>query len=194
MDTWLYDSRPHLTYPYMKASSAYSALVQLYARSGQLPTTSGMKQKKKTDDSRCRYGCDVTENAHHVFVVCGRFKALREEARGLIMRKLENRLVEFNLEESQTLRLLEAAKFFFMDSDIVWLLHYLVYYLGHVPKLNTLIPKEAFSNSKTRERFLHNVHGDLHVAGIRLTSRIWGAVQKDMARRKEGIFVIGMQE
>ena len=49
----------------MKASLAYSAMVQLYAQSGQLPTASGMKQKKKMEDSGCRYGCNVMEDMHH---------------------------------------------------------------------------------------------------------------------------------
>ena len=57
MTTWIYDPRPHPPYPYTKASSAYSAMVQLYARSGQLPTASGMKQKGQTEQSGCRYGC-----------------------------------------------------------------------------------------------------------------------------------------
>src|ERR1700683_3867480 len=119
MDTCLYDSCPHPTYPYMKASSAYSALVQLYAWSGQLPTASGMKQKKNIEDSRCRYGGNAMETMDHVFIVCGRFKVLREEARGLILRKVEKRIVEFNMKESQAVGLLEAAKLFFHDSDIL---------------------------------------------------------------------------
>jgi hypothetical protein len=38
---------------------------------------SGIKQKKNTEDSRCRYGCDATKSMYHVFVVCGKFKVLR---------------------------------------------------------------------------------------------------------------------
>jgi hypothetical protein len=192
MDTWLYDSRPHPTYPYVKAQSAYSALVQLYARSGQLPTASGLKQKKNTEDSRCRYGCEATESMFHVFVVCGKFKALREEARGLIQRKVEKRFDGFNVGESHVVGLREAAKFLFYDSDISPLQNS-VYYLGHVPKLDPIVSIEAFNSTTICEHFLHNIHGDFHMAGIYLTSRIWGLVQKDMARRREGIIVSGMR-
>jgi hypothetical protein len=100
---------------------------------------------------------------------------------------------EHKLEESHVMGLLEAAKYFFYDSDVIWPLHYSMFYLGHVPKLESLISKEAFTNTMTRARFLHNIHGDFHLAGIRLASRIWGMVQKDMARRREGILLEGMR-
>ena len=129
---------------------------------------------------------------YHVFVICGKFKALREEVRGLILRKVEKRFDEFHLEESHVVGLWEAAKFFFYDSDI-WPLQNSVYYLGHVHKLDPQVSREAFNSNTIHEHFLHNIHRDFHLAGIRLTSRIWGLVQKDMARRREGILVSGMQ-
>ena len=135
----------------------------------------------------------VTEDMYHVFVKCGRFVALREEARGLIVRRVEKRIEEYKLEESHAMGLLEAAKSFFCDSDMIWPLHYSVYYLGHVPKLDSLLSREACTNTATRTRFLHNIHGDFHLAGIRLASRIWGVVQKDMARQREGIGLDGMR-
>jgi hypothetical protein len=46
MSTWLYNLNPPPPWIYTKASSAYTALVQLYARSGQLATADGMCQKK----------------------------------------------------------------------------------------------------------------------------------------------------
>jgi hypothetical protein len=187
MATWLYDPQHHPIYPYTKASSAYSAMVQLYARSGQLPTASSMKQKKKTGNSGCRYGCPVTEDMYHVFVRCGRFETLREEAKGLIMKKIERRVEEYKLEESHVTGLRKAAKLFFCDSDDLWPLHYSVYYLGHVPKLDPLMSRETFKSATTCTRFLHNIHGDFHLAGIRLASCIWGIVQKEMARRIEGM-------
>jgi len=182
MATWLYDSRSHPIYPYTRALSAYLAMVQLYACSGQLPTASSMKQKKKMENSDCRYWCTVTEDMYHVFIKCGRFEALRGEARGLILKRVKKWVEEYKLEESHVVGLLEAAKSFFCDSDVIWPLHYSVYYLGHVPKLDSLVSKEAFASTMTRARFLHNVHGDFHLAGIHLTSRIWGVVQKDTAR------------
>jgi hypothetical protein len=118
MATWLYDPRSHPTFPYMKALSAYSAMVQLYACSGQLPTASNMKQKKQTVDNTCRYGCKVTEDMYHVFVNCGRFKALRAKAMGVIVRRVERKAEESNLQGSHVLGLLEAAKSFFGDERV----------------------------------------------------------------------------
>ena len=66
-------------------------------------------------------------------------------------------------------------------------------WLQHVPKLDSLVSVEAFTSTMTRAHFLHNVHGDFHLAGIRLASRIWGMVQKDMARRRQGIAVDGLR-
>jgi hypothetical protein len=152
-----------------------------------------MKQKSKMEDSRCWYSCQSTEDMHHVFVGCWRFRELRGEARTLIVKRMEKRIDEYKLEGSHVLRLLETAKSFFCDSDLIWPLHYSAYYLGHVPKLDSLVSVEAFTSTTTRARFLHNVHGDFHLAGIRLASRIWGMVQKDMARRRQGIPVEGLR-
>ena len=112
---------------------------------------------------------------------------LREEARRLLMSRVEKRIDEFKLKESHVMGLLKTAKLFFCDSDVIWPLHYSVYYLGHVPKLDCLTLTEGFTSTSTRTRFLHNIHGDFHLAGIHLASRIWGVVQRDMARRREGI-------
>jgi hypothetical protein len=51
MALWLYDPHPLPAYPYVKATSAYSAAVQWYARSGQLPTADGMRTKGQGDDN-----------------------------------------------------------------------------------------------------------------------------------------------
>src|SRR5882762_7822581 len=80
MATWLYDQRPPPTYPYMRATSAYTALVQLYARSGQLPMAEGMVQKGQSEDKSCRMGCRAIEDMHHIFVVCPVYTKLRKEA------------------------------------------------------------------------------------------------------------------
>ena len=152
-----------------------------------------MKQKSKVEDSRCRYGCQSTEDMHHVFVGCRRFRELRGEARTLIVKRMEKHIDEYKLEESHVLRLLETAKSFFCDSDLIWPLHYSAYYLGHVPKLNSLVSVEAFTSTMTRACFLHNIHGDFHLARIHLASRIWGMVQKEMVSRREGILLEGMR-
>ena len=68
MATWLYDPRPPPSYPYVRATAAYSAVVQWYARSGQLLTADGMKNKGQGEDNRCRMGCSAIKDPHHVFV------------------------------------------------------------------------------------------------------------------------------
>jgi hypothetical protein len=152
-----------------------------------------MRQKKKVVDSGCRYGCWGTEDMYHIFVKCERFRALRVEAAELIVRRVKRQVHEHKLEESHVKGLLEAAKYFFCDLDIVWLLHYSVFYLGHVLKLESPISREAFTNTMTHAHFLHNIHGDFHLAGIYLASRIWEVVQKNMVRRREGILLEGMR-
>jgi hypothetical protein len=140
-----------------------------------------MKQKNKNEHNGCKYGCSLNEDMYHVFVCCGRFKTLREEAVGMIVENMESQIEEYKLQESHVTRLWVAAKFFFCDSETIWPLHYLAYYLGHVLKL------DAFTSTVLRACFLHNIHGDFHLSGIQLASQIWGFVQKDMARRRDGI-------
>jgi hypothetical protein len=112
---------------------------------------------------------------------------LRDEARGLIVKKVVKHIEEFKLEESQAPRLLNAAKSFFCDSTNIWPLHYSAYYLGHVPRLDKMVSNKFFSNSSTYTHFLHNLHGDFYLAGIHLASQICGMVQRDMVRRREGV-------
>jgi hypothetical protein len=66
----LYDSRPPPEFPYTHAYSAYSVLVQLYTRSGQLPTADLLYSHKLLPDARCQMGCNTIEDTHHIFVHC----------------------------------------------------------------------------------------------------------------------------
>jgi hypothetical protein len=98
MSTWLYDLYPPPPWVYTKASSAYTALVQLYARSGQLPTAEGMCQKKVLLSRSCRFGCPDTENPHHIFVVRERYFELRDkELSSVTTTIIKNRLVDSQL-------------------------------------------------------------------------------------------------
>ncbi|KAJ7803834.1 hypothetical protein B0H14DRAFT_2463490 [Mycena olivaceomarginata] len=80
MSLALYDSNSPPEYPYTHAYSAYSAVVQLYARSGQLPTADVLYSRRKLDDPRCRHGCDAIEDQHHLFVNCKRYAGWRTSA------------------------------------------------------------------------------------------------------------------
>ena len=113
----------------------------------------GVKPKKNTEDSRCRYGCEMMESMYHVFIVCEKFRVLREEVRCPILRKVEKRFNKFNVEESHVSALQEVANFFFCDSDI-WPLQNLVYYLGQVPKLDPWVFKETFDRTTIHASYI----------------------------------------
>ena len=87
------------------------------------------------------------KDMYHIFVHCRRFRELREEAMRLLMSKVEKRIDEYKLKECHVMGLLETAKLFFYDSQLIWPLHYSVYYLGHVPKLDSLVSTEAFTST-----------------------------------------------
>ncbi|KAK0493401.1 hypothetical protein EDD18DRAFT_1356841 [Armillaria luteobubalina] len=70
MASWLYDQRSPPTFLYTHMVSAYSAAVQLYARSGQLATASGLYQKKMLAQEYCHLRCRAIESPHHIFMEC----------------------------------------------------------------------------------------------------------------------------
>jgi hypothetical protein len=91
------------------------------------------------------------------------------------------------LEEVQFKSLLKTAKSLFFDCSITWPLYYSFYYLGHIPKLDAHVNPNTFDNRLKCERFIHNISGDWHLSAIRLASRIWRKVQKEMARRRDAV-------
>ncbi|KAJ7189143.1 hypothetical protein C8R46DRAFT_840632, partial [Mycena filopes] len=80
MLTWAHDSLPPPDYPYTRAVSAHSAVIQLYARSGQLPTAETLESRSKLDSGLCRLGCSALESMHHLFVECASFSQWRIDA------------------------------------------------------------------------------------------------------------------
>jgi hypothetical protein len=180
--TWLYDTNPPPPWIYTKASSAYTALVQLYARSGQLPTADGMCQKKALTSPTCRFGCPENENAHHIFAVCQRYSDMRSKELSSMTTSLTKRLDEAALDKTDQTPILETAKSLFSDSDTVWPLHSTKFFLGQIPKIEPLIPI-SITNSVNRSRLIHNIASDLHLASIRLASRIFGDLQKEMSKQ-----------
>ncbi|KAJ7216350.1 hypothetical protein GGX14DRAFT_358612 [Mycena pura] len=63
MYTHIYEHRPPPEFPYTRAYSAHSVMVQLYAR---LAIADTLKQRGKLDEDRCRFGCNAVEDAHHL--------------------------------------------------------------------------------------------------------------------------------
>jgi Reverse transcriptase (RNA-dependent DNA polymerase) len=183
MSTWLYDMNPPPPWVYTKASSAYTALVQLYARSGQLPTAEGMFLKKSLHSPICRFGCPETESPHHIFVECGRFSELRSKELVSLTTTIKNKLGDANLNPIEQSLVLDTVKFTFSDSESVWPLHSASFFLGQIPKIEPLISPLSINNSVTRSRLIHNVAADIHLSSVRLASRIFGDYQKVMSNR-----------
>ena len=183
MATWLYDLNSPPPWVYTKAASAYTALVQLYARSGQLPTAQGMFQKKALYSQNCRFGCADTESPHHIFVKCPHYAELRTKELDSLITSIEKRLLEAKLGPEDQALLLESAKSLFSDSETFWPLDSAAFFLGQIPKIDPLIPPDSMNNLINRSRLVHNITSDMHLSSVRLASRIFGDLQKVMAKR-----------
>ncbi|KAG1775612.1 hypothetical protein EV702DRAFT_972795, partial [Suillus placidus] len=72
----LYDRHLLPDFPYTRASSSYSAVVQLYARSSQLDTAQVRHRRFHDTPPWCHFGCDVFESMHHIFALCPAFMAI----------------------------------------------------------------------------------------------------------------------
>ncbi|KAJ6563702.1 hypothetical protein DFH09DRAFT_1035307 [Mycena vulgaris] len=183
----LYDPKAPPEYSYTRAYSAYSAVVQLYARSGQLATADLLYSRDKLDDPNCRAGCNAIEDQHHIFVECTRYAKWREKATEEILSRMGNKLDEQGIEEADRVGLLATVKSLFSDDASVWPLQYSVYYLGHLPKFDHLLPKKVGDDDGkfTHTKLAHHLAYDWHTAAIRLTGRIWGDWQKEMVKKTD---------
>ncbi|KAJ6631046.1 hypothetical protein B0H10DRAFT_1773796 [Mycena sp. CBHHK59/15] len=177
-----YDPKSPPEYPYTHAYSAYSAIVQLYARSGQLPTADTLYSCNKLQSPQCRHGCDAIEDQHHIFVECKRYAEWRLKAAAHVHQRTNNKLAEKEIEEVDRVNLLTTAKSLFSNNELVWPLHYSTYYLGHIPTFDHLIPRAPVSDKLTLTRLAHHLAADWHTASIRLAGRIWGDFQHEMAK------------
>jgi hypothetical protein len=180
-----YDKTTPPDYPYLRAVSAHSALVQLYARSGQLATADLLYSRGKLGSNRCRFGCEDVEDMHHLFVECARFTKWREEVKEDLLRRTKRKLDDLNIEEAGQDGLLMAVKSLFKNDSSIWPLHYSFYYVGHMPNLDKFLTKDLPISQLARRRLLHNLSADWHLFSIRLAGRIFGEVQREMARRNE---------
>ncbi|KAJ7500598.1 hypothetical protein B0H11DRAFT_1714535 [Mycena galericulata] len=182
MLTSIYEHRPPPEFPYTRAYSAYSATIQLYARSGQLATADTLHKRGKHDSDLCRFGCSAVEDAHHLFVDCVRYADWRSKAAKELTKKTELKLAEKGVEEAARQRLLTAAKSLFSSDDTVWPLKHSFYYLGHIPPLEPLLQYDTLASGLTRERLLHYLASEWHLVAIRLAGRIFGDYQREMAK------------
>lgn len=106
--------------------------MQLYARSGQLPTADGLLHKNKQTSNLCRLGCRDIEDEHHIFSDCPAFETYRNEA----IRQVDadpSKLLEkeTKLEESESKELMGMAKSLFNDNSIMAIETYSILFRAH---------------------------------------------------------------
>ncbi|KAK0225360.1 hypothetical protein IW262DRAFT_1267418, partial [Armillaria fumosa] len=173
MASWLYDQHPPPAFLYTHTVSAYSAAVQLYARSGQLVTASGLYQKRLLAHEWCRLGCRAIESPHHVFVECPVFKNFRVEALKGILKVTERALQAVKKEIQDFPALRAAAESFLSDCNTIWPLTDTQFYLGHVPPLDRYLQCSSFNSTVMHDRVLRNVHSAWHLVAVRLMGHIY---------------------
>ena len=66
MSMFEFDTTSPPPHPYLKAVSAHSAAVQLYARSGQLATAEVLHSRGKASEKLCPFGCNRIGNMNHL--------------------------------------------------------------------------------------------------------------------------------
>ena len=180
MSTWAHDETAPPDYPYLKAVSAHSAAVQLYARSGQLATADVLKKRNQLLDDKCRLGCNATESPRHLFISCQIYQDWRVESLHEMIAKTELKLETFQVVGKTKENIIETAKSLFTDS-IRWPLHFSLYYIGQIPNLGTLFHENSNINPIQKRRLIAHLSTDWHTLSIRLAGRIFGDFQKHMA-------------
>ena len=179
----LYDNHNPPEYSYLKAQSAYTAVIQLYGRSGQLASMELLYKRGKSLTDKCRFECGITEDYHHIFVKCPKFSNWRGESSNNVLELTKRRLDEAKIEEEYQSPILTKAKCIFADLSDVWPLHESVYYLGLLPTLEPALLSMTNLSALSCKRLLYEISADWHLASIRLASRIFGEIQRFMAQK-----------
>ena len=144
MTTWLYHTPNPPSYIYHKATSAYTATVQLYARSGQLATAERVEERQGDGNGGyCRLGCLEMEDERHIFSNCPYFDEWRWEAGRQLRRTLSTRLAQSKLHDRTVDIILRKAELFYTCDSDIWPLGDSQYYLGLVPKMQRLAKRRG---------------------------------------------------
>ena len=159
------------SFPYERSTSSYSALVQLYARSGQLPTRRLLFLRGMAPSFRCRFGCYCAETPHHLFIKCPRFTEYRQSTLCDIHR-VTSGLVE-SIPSVQREMVLSAISTLLVDdnSHFTWPLGHNTWYYGHSPYITKGFPFLP-------DRIVRSLSRAWHSCFIHLVGRIWGQVQR----------------
>ncbi|KAK7032095.1 Nucleosomal histone H3-Lys79 methylase [Paramarasmius palmivorus] len=170
----LHDLTPPPTYPYTRATSAYSAVVQLYARSSQLDTNFTKFRRFGNVSPWCSFGCAELETTHHIFTECPRFAHFRAHAKDSLVSTTTS-LVQrqpYHLTKDEQAVIVTASSQLFADTDI-WPLRRTHYYLGSMPNISNIV-----HSLSTNQRAHTAIVQSWHVAAIRLAGRIWGEYRR----------------
>ncbi|KAJ6467736.1 hypothetical protein C8R45DRAFT_909590 [Mycena sanguinolenta] len=180
---WVHDNQPPPEYPYTCALSAHSAVIQLYARSGQLPSAETLESRWKIGSCLCRLGCDAVESMHHIFVDCKHFSEWRNDAQEEVVTRTERKLEEAGILSADRQLILHAAKSLFVDHPAVWPLKISQYYLGQIPSIQARIAGGTSLDIVKKRKLMSHLASDWHLCSIRLAGRIFGSIQRTMAAR-----------
>ncbi len=127
-----YDKYTPPEHPYIRASSAYSPIVQLYARSGQLDCAYTRFLRFGDMSPLCLAGCDDLETIHHVCVICPSFWHLHTDAANNVHAQTAKILHNADIPLSNCVPLLHLVRKMFTDGEH-WPRHISQYYLGILP-------------------------------------------------------------
>ncbi|KJA14059.1 hypothetical protein HYPSUDRAFT_173712 [Hypholoma sublateritium FD-334 SS-4] len=165
-----FDKVPAPAYPYTKAISSYSAVIQLYLRSGQLDTALSRSARLKDDQQPwCRLGCLAFEDPHHIFVECPQFNSLRLSRASELSSNITRILEASTTAPADRKFVHDRVQDLFLDSNM-WPAGRSLFYLGVLPPL---FPP-MFEDLPLHTRIAH----ECHTASIRLAGQIWGAVRR----------------
>ncbi|KAK0499000.1 hypothetical protein EDD18DRAFT_1056963, partial [Armillaria luteobubalina] len=155
-------------HPYLRASSAYSALVQLYARSEQLDTTYTRFRRFGNVSPLCISGCDSLETIHHVFVSCPAYRSFRQQATKTLITETSRILDSAEVPLLFCSSFLQVIRRLFEDGPD-WPQSLSRFYLGLTPSLpcRTDLPEVKAT------RLLARIAHIWHTSSIRLAGRIW---------------------
>jgi hypothetical protein len=164
-----FDDIPPPPYPYVKASSSYSMVIQLYIRSGQLDT-SFIRASRLKDDQQpwCRFGCPVFEDPHHTFVHCPHFSSLRALRISELNSNVASILQTSSVSLSDRTLILDRIGNLFQDSN-VWPSRRSLYYLGVLPRF--------FPASLHQPQIHIRLANECHITSIRLAAQIWATAR-----------------
>jgi hypothetical protein len=154
-------------------------VVQLYVRSGQLPTNVLLASRFGDQSAMCRFGCASLEDPHHIFVHCPAFQDLRDEYTQSLISDMAHSLCGTSTLDHLRSHVTHVVTHLFRDDDS-WPLGSSLFYLGLLPPLlPTTCPYSSLSMDA--HRLLTRVAHSCHHSAIRLAARIWGMVLRRSA-------------